>query len=118
MNTAPKLLEKLPSLATLDAVDDDERSGRRPCPLNNFTIADVRTLHAALAPPSGDGVDAMVERLAKFIYRKESLNCKTIDEAMHHQSNWRRAIPEAREMLEAAIGSNLFAFFDIGGNSK
>jgi hypothetical protein len=45
-----------------------------------------------------------VERLAKFIARKESLQCKTLDEALHHQSKWQRIVPEAREMLEAALG--------------
>lgn len=49
--------------------------------------------------------DAMVERLAKFIYRKESANL-SLDESLRHQSNWRRAIPEAREMLEAAFNES------------
>lgn len=48
--------------------------------------------------------DAMVERLAKFIVSKESINCKTLYEAMFHQSNWRRAVSESREMLTAALG--------------
>ena len=47
--------------------------------------------------------EGMVEALAKFIVRKEANNCKTLNEAMHHQAQWRRAIPEAREMLEAAV---------------
>ena len=46
-----------------------------------------------------------VERLAKFIAQKESRNCKTIDEAIHHQSKWQRIVPEAREMLESALVS-------------
>lgn len=46
---ARELLAKLPSLQTLDAIDNDERSGRRPCPLNSLTIAEVRDLIAALS---------------------------------------------------------------------
>ena len=46
---ALRLLEKLPSNATLDAVDDDAMSGRRPCPLDNFTLNDVRELRALLS---------------------------------------------------------------------
>jgi len=46
-----------------------------------------------------------VERLAKFIAQKESRNCKTLDEAIHHQSKWQRIVPEAREMLESALVS-------------
>lgn len=43
------LVAKLPSLETLDAVDDDLRSGTRPCPLHKLTINDVRLLHAFAA---------------------------------------------------------------------
>lgn len=63
-------------------------------------------LHPAPAVPEAKqaGVrDEMAERLAKFIYDKEARNCKTVDLAHHHAKNWRRAIPEAREMLEAAL---------------
>lgn len=51
--------------------------------------------------------EGMVEALAKFIVRKEANNCKTLNEAMHHQAQWRRAIPEAREMLEAAVAQGV-----------
>jgi hypothetical protein len=44
-----------------------------------------------------------VERLAQFIYDKEAKNCKSLDEALQHKANWRRAIPEATEMLKAAF---------------
>ena len=47
--------------------------------------------------------EADVERLAKFIAQKESRDCKTLDSAIHHQSTWPRIVPEARQMLEAAL---------------
>ena len=52
------LIAKLPSLKTLDAVDDDLRRGTRPCPLNNLTINDVKLIHRALstATPAGEWV--------------------------------------------------------------
>lgn len=50
-----------------------------------------------------DVEEAMVERLAKHIVQQESRNCSTLDEALHHQSKWRRAIPEARAALNVAL---------------
>lgn len=47
--------------------------------------------------------EAMVERLAQFIYRKEALKCRSLVAALEHERHWRRAIPEAREMLVAAL---------------
>lgn len=43
------LLSKLPTNETLAAVDDDANTGRRPCPINNLTLADVRELRQAIA---------------------------------------------------------------------
>ena len=48
--------------------------------------------------------EGMVERLAKHIVQQESRNCSTLDESLHHQSKWKRAIPEARAALQAALG--------------
>ena len=47
--------------------------------------------------------DEMVERLAVYIAKEEARNCKTLGAAVEHRSNWRRIIPEAREMLTAAL---------------
>lgn len=40
---------KVPSDETLDAIDDDARSGRRPVPGPTLTVQDLRDLNAALA---------------------------------------------------------------------
>ena len=53
--------------------------------------------------------DRMVERLARHIYIQEAAKCKTLEEALYHQSNWRRAIPEATDMLKAAFYGPLAA---------
>lgn len=58
---------------------------------------------AGRAAEEGWASDAAIERLARFIVQKESINCKTLDQALHHQSTWRRVIPEAKEMLKAAF---------------
>lgn len=70
-----KLVEKLPDFATLDAVDDDAHSGRRPCPLENFTIADVRLLRAALTASCDARVGdiSWLKRLHRFANRLESI---------------------------------------------
>jgi len=57
-------------------------------------------------PPQSDALrvtDEMVERLAVYIAKEEARNCKTLGAAVEHRSNWRRIIPEAREMLTAAL---------------
>jgi hypothetical protein len=61
------LVAKLPSLKTLDAVDDDLRRGTRPCPLNNLTISDVKLLHRALstATPAVEWLEDAIDALEK-----------------------------------------------------
>jgi hypothetical protein len=48
------VLRHCPTLDTLNAVDDDAGSGKRPCPLPKTPrIADIRDWHAALSPQDG-----------------------------------------------------------------
>jgi len=49
--------------------------------------------------------EQIVERIAKFIVEKESRRYKTLDEALYHQSKWKRVIPEAEEMFDAIFGA-------------
>lgn len=46
--------------------------------------------------------EVMVQRLAIHMATKESANCTTLDAAVNHVNNWKRLVPEAREMLQAA----------------
>lgn len=61
----------------------------------------------AEANPTPSAIERAARNLAKFIAQKESTNCKTLDESLHHQSKWERIVPEAKEMLEAAFGEEL-----------
>ena len=63
-----ELLKVLPDTATLDAVDDDQFSGRRPCPIV-FTIAQVRELRALLADGRGEGVEAREQIAVHYLSR-------------------------------------------------
>jgi len=65
----------------------------------------IRQLTARVSALEADAgvTDARVERLAMFIYDKESQSCRSLDAALEHRKHWRRAIPEARAMLEAAL---------------
>lgn len=75
MSHNDELRALLPSLKTLELIDDDAMSGCRPCPLNNLTIADVRKLHAALSPPAApsavdEGITldvAQIRQLVEFV---------------------------------------------------
>lgn len=66
-------------------------------------IVDYGLKHFREPTPASEVTDAMVERLAIHLATKESANYKTLDEAINHVNKWKRLIPEAREMLQAAI---------------
>lgn len=63
-------------------------------------------LYTAPAPAPARVTDKMVERLAKHIAQKESHKCDSLDAALNHQAKWQRIVPEAREMLTAALGGD------------
>lgn len=69
-------------------------------------LADPGPCYPKAEQASDSFTDANVERLAVYIYERESMNCKTLDDALSHQSKWRRAIPEARAMLEHVFASS------------
>ena len=46
---------------------------------------------------------ALSKALAMGIANQESRKCKTLDEALYHQSKWERILPEATELLERII---------------
>jgi hypothetical protein len=49
--------------------------------------------------------DAMIEAAARQMAKEESASCKTLDAALLHQDNWRRLIPEARAIVNAALAA-------------
>ena len=80
-------------------------------PANQWAVGcltELETRIRALTPSQAQAkvfgpTDEMIERLAQYIYANEAARCKTLEQALFHKSNWRRAVPEARAMLEAAL---------------
>lgn len=87
-----KLWELLPSRETLDAVDDDLLSGRRPCPLY-VTINDVRALHKAL-----DALAASERDAKRYRWLRDSENYPDFDWWMNDLT-----AAETAEQFDAAI---------------
>jgi hypothetical protein len=47
------------------------------------------------------------ERLAQFMYSQEARKCTSLGDAEYYRSNWRRGLPEAHAMLDAAFPATL-----------